>query len=375
MKTLKSLLMLCAGLSFCACSSDNEPQLPEGKGKVVVRIVPPTSTRAVVDATEQDGASTTQLLTGTYTIKLYAGSGDQSEEFTPSEENEFLTFEGVTSPTKVTVSLHGGKADYSNLEQTPYSAIAELDASDVPAYGETTDFSQITTSTTNSGTTITYNVSVPMAIPVARLEVGPIKLKDGEESFSQLSVAGIYLDKLRNAGGKYLSAEEKDESNEEQVAGAFNCKATNVVDYQFATGGSGSSYIVGTAVSNADLLTATLPSEEQAYAYNFYGATPGQHSTVGNPQFKIYFNETKLATDPAGVAPVARYAMIKDYKKGGQSIKLENGKIYRITDVELLDKNIVADEEGNQVAFNVSVEVEEASWSIEYITGEWGTNE
>ena len=45
MKTLKSLLMLCAGLSFCACSSDNEPQFPEGEGMVEVKIVSP-STRA-----------------------------------------------------------------------------------------------------------------------------------------------------------------------------------------------------------------------------------------------------------------------------------------------------------------------------------------
>ena len=36
MKTLKSLLMLCAGLSFCACNSDNEPQLPEGAAAITI---------------------------------------------------------------------------------------------------------------------------------------------------------------------------------------------------------------------------------------------------------------------------------------------------------------------------------------------------
>ena len=48
MKTLKSLLMLCAGLSFCACNSDNEPQLPEGKGAVTIKIVDP-STRTITN--------------------------------------------------------------------------------------------------------------------------------------------------------------------------------------------------------------------------------------------------------------------------------------------------------------------------------------
>ena len=66
MKTLKSLLMLCAGLSFCACNSDNEPQFPEGEGAVTIKIVNPT-TRAI----KPTSGNAEITVTGDITIKLY----------------------------------------------------------------------------------------------------------------------------------------------------------------------------------------------------------------------------------------------------------------------------------------------------------------
>ena len=81
MKTLKSLLMLCAGLSFCACGSDNEPQVLEGTGKVVVKIVAPkTTTRGTADAntTGNDGKINVD---GTYTVILSAAKGGGKQTF------------------------------------------------------------------------------------------------------------------------------------------------------------------------------------------------------------------------------------------------------------------------------------------------------
>ena len=63
--------------------------------------------------------------------------------------------------------------------------------------------------------------------------------------------------------------------------------------------------------------------------------------------------------------------MITTYKIGGTPIVLENGKIYRVTAAALTDANIVDDEDGAVVDYQVEVTVEEASWTITDVDGIW----
>lgn len=360
MKLTKSLFMLCAaGLSLCACNSDDKLQVPEGNGKVEVRIVAPTvDTRATISKLTS-GTDGKLVLTGEYTVTL-THNGGQTMTATIEEDavSKVALFENVTSPTKVTVSLNGGLAEYTTAITAAQGSLA---AESVPAYGETSQFSVQSTTTTQSGTTTTYLAQVTMAIPFARLEVGPISLKAGENGFSKLTVGGVYLDDLRNRGGNYNG-------------GKFECAASSTTEYQFGATenqfGTGVEAILKDPASSADFLTASLPATG-VYAYNFFGATSENVASAGlNPTFKIYFDATQIK-DQEHLAATPRYAMISKYMKGGNEIALQNGKIYQIVDVEILDENIVADEEGAAVEYNVSVEVIEAAWTIEAITADW----
>lgn len=361
MKLTKSLFMLCAaGLSLCACNSDDiKDQLPEGNGRVEVRIVPPAVVTRATQSELTAGTDGKLTVTGKYTVILTHNGGETMTEYIEAgAANKVALFENVTSPTKVTVELNGGLAEYTTAITADQGSLA---AESVPAYGETSQFSVQSTTTTQSGTTTTYLAQVTMAIPFARLEVGPISLKAGENGFSKLTVGGVYLDDLRNRGGRYNG-------------GKFECAASSTIEYQFGATenqfGTGVEAILKDPASSANFLTAPLPATG-VYAYNFFGATSedaGQKDK--NPTFKIYFDATQIK-DQEHLAATPRYAMIKAYKKSGAEISLQNGKIYQIVGVEILDENIVADEEGAAVEYNVSVEVIEAAWTIEAITADW----
>lgn len=359
MKLRKSLFMLCAaGLSLCACNSDDKLQVPEGNGKVEVRIVAPTVATRATQSELTEGTDGKLTVTGAYTVILTHNGGQTiTETIAEGAANKVALFENVTSPTKVTVSLNGGLASYTTAITAEQGSLA---AASVPAYGETTQFSVKETTTSQTGTTTTYLAEVTMAIPFARLEVGPISLKDDEDGFSTLTVGGVYLDDLRNRGGNYNG-------------GKFDCAASSTIEYQFGATenefGTGVQAILKDA-SSANFLTATLPATG-VYAYNFFGATSEDVASAGlNPKFKIYFDATQV-TGQEHLAATPRYAMISQYKKGGNEIALQNGKIYQIKDIEIIDENIVADEEGAAVEYNVSVEVIEAAWTIETITADW----
>lgn len=378
MKTMRNLFLLCAGLSLFACSSDDDAtqQFPEGAAKVEVRIVPPTTaTRSVVDESTATSGSEVQI-SGTYTVTLTAASiTDQdgaTREFTQTvyaDENKTnsVSFTGVKNPTKVTVVLNGGVADYKSVEIATLNGEDKL-ATNAPAYGETTTF---TPGAAVEGV-ITYTAAVQMAIPIARLEIGKIKYDPAAATlFSDLTVGGVYLDKLREQGSVYSN-------------GAFNSQGSTLVDYQFGGTddqyGTGKKYVLGDAApasfnfistdgeGNKSVNTsAELPQTDKVYAYNFYGATKGA-SAGSEPHFKIYFSSTQLTSE---ANPSPRYAMITSYNTDGHTpIALENGKIYKVTAVALDDKNIVSDEE-NKTTYNVSVTVTEARWTIEQVNGSW----
>lgn len=364
MKLTKSLFMLCAaGLSLCACNSDDiKDQLPEGNGKVEVRIVAPTvDTRATI-SNLTSGTDEKLVLTGEYTVTLTDAEGDETKTIAAGASEKSVLFEDVNSPKKVTVSLRSGVNEYTTAID---ATLGNTAAAEVPAYGETTVFDVLSTTTDASGTTTTYQANVTMAIPLARLEIGNIKLKAGEDDFSTLTVGGVYMDDLRNRGGLY-----------NPTKGYFECQAASLKEYQFGATedqyGLGETAILKDAASG-NFKTNTYPTSG-FYAYNFYGATPGTSDISKNPSFKIFFTETVL-TGEEHIDPIPRYAMITKYKASNAAeapaIALENGKIYQITEVILVDENLRADEEGKEILYNVEVVVKEAAWTIETIYADW----
>ena len=198
-----------------------------------------------------------------------------------------------------------------------------------------------------------YTTSVAVKIPVARLEVSGIKHVTHPTSdeatckYNTLTIDGIYLDKILATKG-----------------------ATSVTDYKYpeVVGGEGVTAIPAPILwdeIDGNFLTpnAVWPADsEQAYAFNFYP------DAAQMPILKIYF-ATATASDNKNPVTQPRYAVIKSYN-GDPAFKFEAGKIYRITDVTLSDKNIIGDEEGNN-QYGVDVTVTEAQWTIVDTTAEW----
>lgn len=357
MKTLKSLLMLCAGLSFCACNSDNDNVFPEGAGIVEVQIVPPTvATRATIGSLTENNASALTV-TGTYTIVLEANEGGASDTWEPGDPN--VKFTGVVGPKKVTVSVNGGLV----TQTTELTALNTEDtklATKVPAYGETTSFSL-------DAANKLYTAEVQMAIPVARLEVGEIDFTGSE--FKKLQVAGVYLDNLRTVGGTYSEANSYFSANATPQIKDYYFNVSETLYGKDTDNENELPYVLGDA-ADVDLVTNNLPG---IYAYNFYGATPGtgtidEETYSDNPQFKICFSAAQLNNE---ATTLPRYAMITKYKSGDDYIALENGKIYQVTAAALIDDKIVDDEDGVPVEYQLEVTVEEAAWQIVPVTGEW----
>lgn len=389
MKMNKFFMLGLAGLAFAACSNEEEVgnQFPEGTGAVTVKIVSPAMTKAVEDATDVE----TITVTGDVTIILDAESGKQTINLKAAElaaiPDAKVTFWNVTNPTKVTVSMNGGKNSYAKDEPTDFSG----NPASIPAYGETStitltaDTGKPNLDNDNDGTGNKseqgaedgdedktyqlYEASVQLAIPVARLEVSGIQHITGEHTagtegncaYSELDIAGVYLDNVYATGNNVVYAN-----------GAFPCvSGIDPTDYSFAgapdTGTGGRAILKDDAVPT-DFLTedGIWPETGKAYCYYFFGAK----DTENLPKFKIYFDKS-TAKDSSKPLPAPRYAMITKYLKDGAEIKeFTPGHIYRITSAKLSDENIIGDEGGNTL-YGVEVTVTEAVWTVETITAEW----
>lgn len=384
MKFSKSLLWAFAGLGLFACSNEevvDNTQLPDGVGAVTINIVSPSMSRAIVDGT----TATSVPVTGEVTIKLEATTGSGSIKLSTEElaEQSSVTFWNVKEPKKITVSMNGGKASYTDDAPTIFTS----EPAGVPAYGEVGETDITLSSTTaspgdkggadyetgaNSGdenkTYQLYTASVKLAIPVARLEVSGIQhITDthatGDCAYKTLKIAGVYLDNVYATGAGVTYA-----------SGAFPCATGAPTDYSYdGTHGTGTAAILKDAATVTDFLTAnqTWPETDgKAYAYYFYGADGADKL----PKFKIYFSESE-SQDATSPLPAPRYAMITSYKQtsengGGQITKFEPGHIYRITSAKLTDENIIGDEGGNTL-YGVEVTVEEAEWTVETIDADW----
>ena len=392
-----------AGLAFAACSNEEEPginnRFPDGTGAVTVKLINPALTRAIETPTDGTAGTTTIAITGDLTVSLYEAAdvtdGEPNPGVTPKmividaaqvEDDTELKFWNVTEPGLITVSINGGQKDYSatsiddsKLQSSPAS---------IPAYGETTSFT-LTPDTdspvydnnndgTNDGTEAgaseddestkyqMYTANVKMAIPVARLEVSGIHHKahpqqDGGQDvceYTKLTIGGAYMDNLYAQGGEYAES------------GSKYSTGINVTDYCWLEDNSNAYGTGETAVLKSEIdgeetarsfLTGNWPAENKAFAFNFYvGAEM--------PVFKLYFDKATGSTNPKSEP---RYAMITEYKLNGQTLTaFEAGKIYRITNAELVDGNILGDEGGNTL-YGVVVTVEEATWSVVDISATW----
>lgn len=373
MKINRLFVLAMAGLAFAACNKQENSAIIEGTGAVTIRISSPEMTKSVDDALTSTEAI---KVTGDVTITLTADEGDGYITLNPDQlkASPKVTFWNVRNPRKVTVSMNGGKSSYSDVTPDTFAGIAP---ESIPAYGETIEFSlsEDTSSPTigndhESGAKEgdqnkvyqLYTATVKLAIPVARLEVSGIKHVhdvDASCAYNVLKIAGVYLDNVFAAG------EGVTYSN-----GSFPCASGTPADYCFdGAKGTGTEAILKDDATVTDFLTpdAVWPEEGKAYSYYFYGANGANNL----PIFKIYFNESE-AVDPSQPLPAPRYAMITEYldADGATINTFEPGKIYRITKAELKDKNIIGDENGN-TTYGVVVTVEEASWTVETIEGNW----
>lgn len=379
MKLTKSLFMLCAaGLSLCACDSDdNVNQLPDGVGMVEVKVYSPET--KTVTTGSPDG---TIEVTGDITVTLYATfvGADGKTETTPAEgmsvvldgTNTTAKFWNVKKPTKVTASVHGGTDTYASIDIN--DATMQVAPASIPAYGEATpslsnnpsspNFSDPDDEKVNAHegdnkkTYQVYTANIAMKIPVARLEVSGLKISNTTD-YSSLTLDGVYLDHI-SVNGPAWSGD------------GFKTFASNPQDYAFVAGeGTGVEAILKDPVGE-DFVSATYPTTG-VYAYNFYGAPEGtatsdENAAKYNPSFKMYFSTgTKTSNDV--IYP--RFAFIKRFKdEGNNTVVLKNGNVYKITAAELVDANIIGDEGGNTL-YGVEVTVTEASWTVQTIKADW----
>lgn len=345
MKFNKFFMLAMAGLAMTACSNDEEMgNNLSGNGVVEVRIVAP-QTRAL----ETPDASTDKVtVEGKIQVRLTADKGGGTKEITADGGVHTVKFYGVQGPDKIEAWINDG--DTKGKGSTEISDM-QIVAKSIPAYGSNYQFNLTGKTETTDGTKYEmYETRVDLKIPVARLEISGIKhvhLAEPDKGckYSALTIDGIYLDKVSTTlGGE-------------------------VVDYSWpAVEGGAPLPILRDEITEPENdfmnLDKVWPSQEsgKVYAYNFY-PSEGQQ-----PLVKIYF-ENATASDTQNPVSEPRYAVIKSYN-GNPNFKFEAGRIYRITDVQLEDKNIIGDEEGNTL-YGVNVTVTEAQWSIENITGEW----
>lgn len=369
MKTTKGLFLALASVGLFACS--NEDVVTEmgnnlnGEGVVTVKIVSPNvSGRSLVDAT--GGANDSKVtVEGQITVKLTAESGPQTATVDLTANggtHQDVKFWGVKNPQKIEAYINDGeKVESTTSIDNALAPAMQAMPKSIPAYGSSTEFKLNGTTENNDGKKYEmYSATVKMSIPVARLEVSGIKHashphegdSDGQCKYSKLTIDGIYLDKLYTTQQAatdgtvtdycYPAIEEEPAVPAPILWDAITTP-NNFMDY------------------DAQWPAQSEEGAKQAYAWNFF---PGDQM----PILKIYFAEATASDDQNPVSE-PRYAIIKSYNSD-TNFKFEAGKIYRITDVSLKDKNIIGDEEGN-TEFGVDVTVTEAQWTVVDTTGEW----
>lgn len=392
MKLTKSLFMLCAaGLSLCACNSDNdELQLIEGTGALTVKVSLPTTRAVVAPSYTSDAGADKVPLEGTIYVRLTAGSIADGDGGTVTEMVkpvlvvdgvlQPVKFYGIVSPSKVEAWVNGGKTVYDlnndgnddndvNItaksetgdEKVDYDMQAE--ATKVPAYKGVpiTENNKTNRSEVYEGVSYQmYEVFVPMEILVARIEYA-VSYDFTTTDFKTLKFQGAYLDNIK--------------ATPNTESGNWDYRHSLDVTNGYETTATGNAAILednpDAAISfpgNIDV----LPEEDKVYAYNIY---PG---TV--PHFKLFFNDATSKVDGSGneiayVVPY-QYAVVNSYNEGTLT-NFEAGVIYRVASLTaplvLKADNLATGEDGNngEVQFGIDVTVEQASWNVQDVNGSW----
>ena len=380
MKLNRFFMLGLVGLAFAACGNEDEAEnaLAQGNGAVSIKIVSPTANSRAVTSDTPDG---TIKVTGPATVSLTATfDGEEKIKTIDLARGETeAKFWNVTNPTLVTVSMNDGTKVYTTSINDVTMQVTES----IPAYGETKDFTynnrtgtptlEDITNGDNTGakdgdtdkTFFMYEATVDLKIPVARLEVSNIKHKKEVESvkceYATLTIDGVYMDNIRPTGTGDLTDYKFPGDNGGTASGTdailFDAipaegNANNFMDYDLSWP------------------AADEDGKAQVFAYNFYAPETGDDTSV-NPIFKIYF-KTATPSNTGEIMATPRYAKIVNYKSevNGAPIVLLAGHVYRITDVQLEDKNISGGEGGDEL-WGVTVTVREAAWQVETTYADW----
>lgn len=341
-----------AALAFAACSNEEEnAMVADGTAAVQINLVQP-GTRAIAPGTSGEEGVDKVKVTGDITVRITNGDGTTQQQTLSAGETAY-TFYGVSGLKKVEAWVNGGDqiSDGTTLETVNADGLVQ-DPATIPAYGAQEKAFQLTDEEKQyQGKTYKMyeDVTVNLEIPVARLEVSGIKHVDEGNAciYSALSFDAIYLDHVKATKG-----------------------AENMTNYVYpAAEGSMPALIDEITAPNNDFKAAgavwpAVETPAKAYVYHFF---PNNANEM--PLLKLCFKNADRADGTVINEP--RYAIVKTFN-GRTDFEFKAGVIYRITDVQIADKNIGPNEEHqDEDVYAVDVTVVEAAWDIENLEAEW----
>ena len=347
MKISKYLLVAAASVMLFSCAKDdNNGASLNGHVALSLKIVTPElGSKAAVGETTATEIAYTEVKVKVNAAAPVAGADEEGwVTLTKQQVTDGYTFWGVDSPTSVEVSINGGEASYTDLTAFKGEDGSAIDATTVPVYGESSDFTFVETGTNpddaESPTYDIWEITVDAKIPVARLELSGITHKAHD--------AGM------NCFYKTLSFKSINFSG--LASGEFSNDA-------YTGSGEDTPWVETIAEAGTDFLAdnVVFPAEENS-CYAFY--TFAKENVLPTVQFE--FVNAAPAEEGATMGPT-RYAVIKSFKDAGNGnteiTSFEAGKIYQVTAVEIADEDLSSDPTGNTlVALTVYVTVQD--WTV-----------
>lgn len=383
MRVNKFLMLGLAGLAFAACSNEEDalggnPTL-SGTGALTVKIESPAMTKASTDPVPGTGNVDKVKVTGTLSIVVECGGETLTHDIEINDgeaAQQTVTFWNLEdTPTKVTATMNGGLADYSEISINATEPAMQAHPESIPVYGEAVpqrtnevkpglkegDDNNENVSGDGSDVKnnyVMYAATVELKIPVARLEVSGLKHihEPGSECIfegKELEVLGVYLDNLKLTDGA--------ECSELRFPGDGSAGTNDVAETPLYT----------QFESPVNFLSGQeLPGNGNVYGYNFYAGS----SSDENPEFKVLLRVTEqvVAGEETKKQTSTRYAIINKYKDSEKKeIVLEKGHIYKITDAIVTSDGPIQPGEDGEDKYAIEVTVEEAEWDVDVVTAVW----
>ena len=338
MKISKYLLVAAASIMMFGCAKDdNNGASLNGHVALNLNIVSPMSKAEGSGTTGEEGVDVVEVTYTTFDVKV-TGNGEATyNEGVPAEDGWYTYNLGATptiyveDPTLVEVRINGGKSSYAI---TDLNDLQSINPTEMAAYGSTATFTRSTndegesTETVGNTTYELYEANVDLEIPVARVEISGIQhVDEGNEcEYSALNLDNYTISNLP-ASVAYANAAFP------AAKGEGNWVETINVDFM--------------------TLNTPYPTTEG----NVYGCyiLPTQAPML---QFIL------TGTIDGYVENGTRYATVKEINgTPAEDFAFEAGKIYRITDVKISDKDMGSDAEGNtQISLSINVTVD--GWDV-----------